>query len=525
MMNLLLPDSNSCYILNPGYGLRDDELRWIIFSKPGWEGVGSRNWKSFIHPVHASIFSFFTHRRTLEENLQLIAAHCGYGRSKMFERVLPFIENDEEFFVTWGSNHIYFPEQVLIPLEKAGADYRFREMEPAENTGFLTNVYSRRLTTGPLQVTFMLNNRCTTQCRYCYADTQTQVRNPLSTLRILKLIDEAAALPVQQVNLMGGEVFLHPDWETILSALVERDIAPDFVSTKIPLTAVHIEKLQRTRFRHAVQVSLDAVDADILTETIAADSGYAERMKQSLLRLDESGLKYQIATVLTTANCNVDVMERMYAFLSGLKHLHDWRITPVSNSITKPYKELSHLKPGKQQAISLFDYIEEHFVPQAPFPIVLNREALEQKYRCDGGGCLLFKGHRCSALTSHFFILPDGHVSICEQLYWNPRFLIGNVKHSNLKSVWNSPQAEKLMNIPREEIQESSPCRKCDIFDLCYKAQNRCWSDTIKAYGPDCWDYPDPRCEHAPKMKNQLGYKITSVRNRQESPPTQPSPI
>jgi radical SAM protein with 4Fe4S-binding SPASM domain len=507
MMDPILPDSNSCYVLNPGYRLRNDELRWIIYSKPGWEGVGSRDWKSFIHPVHATIFSFFTHRRSLEENMRLIAAFCGYGRSKMFERVLPFVGNDEEFFVAWGNNNVYFPEQVLIPLEKAGADYRFREMEPFYKFTFFTNLHSRRLITGPLQVTFMLNNRCITHCRYCYADTQTQVRNPLSTRRILKLIDEAAVLPVQQVNLMGGEVFLHPDWETILTALVERDIAPEFVSTKIPLGAMQVERLQRTRFRHAVQVSLDALDAEILTDTIGVDAGYAERMKQSLLRLDESGLNYQIATVLTTANCRTDVMERMYRFLSGLKHLRDWRITPVTNSITKSYRELSRLKPGKREILDLFDCVETQLMPQAPFPIVLNREALEQKYRCDGGGSLLFNGHRCSALTSHLFILPDGNVSICEQLYWTPRFIIGNVKRSSLKTVWNSPQAERLMNLGREDIQESSPCRKCNIFELCYKAQNRCWSDTIKAYGQACWDYPDPRCEHAPKMKNQLGYK------------------
>ena len=30
--------------------------------------------------------------------------------------------------------------------------------------------------------------------------------------------------------------------------------------------------------------------------------------------------------------------------------------------------------------------------------------------------------------------------------------------------------------------------------------------DIIKAYGKDCWDFPDPRCCFAPAMKNKLSY-------------------
>jgi radical SAM protein with 4Fe4S-binding SPASM domain len=356
-------------------------------------------------------------------------------------------------------------------------------------------------------MTLMLSNRCVAHCRYCYADTQTPVRHPLPTTRLLELIDEAAALPVQQVNLIGGEVFLHPDWDTILVSLVEREIMPDFISTKIPLTTRQIERLQRIGYRNAIQVSLDALDTEILVNTIAVNANYAERMEQSLLRLDESGLPYQVSTVLTTANCRNKVMEQLFRFLSRLKHLNSWRITPVSNSIMKPYRNFAYLKPDKQSLIQLFDYIEEHLMSQAPFPIMLNREALNQRYRCDKGGSGFFHGARCSALVSHLFVLPDGNVTICEQLYWNPDFIIGNVRDTDLKGVWNSPQVQRLLNLRRKDSQRSSACRKCSIFEQCYKEQNRCWSNVIKAYGASCSDYPDPRCAYAPKLKNQLGYR------------------
>ena len=36
---------------------------------------------------------------------------------------------------------------------------------------------------------------------------------------------------------------------------------------------------------------------------------------------------------------------------------------------------------------------------------------------------------------------------------------------------------------------------------------NRCWAEVIKAYGDEHWDYPDPRCKLAPKMKTNLIYQ------------------
>lgn len=36
---------------------------------------------------------------------------------------------------------------------------------------------------------------------------------------------------------------------------------------------------------------------------------------------------------------------------------------------------------------------------------------------------------------------------------------------------------------------------------------NRCWAEILKAYGDENWDYPDPRCIKAPKMKNNLKFE------------------
>lgn len=494
------------YVLNPDYGLRDDIHRFILFSKANRKGNTSPNWMSFIHPAHAAMLSFFTHERSLNENWSLLALFFHCDASKAERLIRPFMENREAFFTTWHGKRICFPRQLIIPVEKAGTEYRFQKLPPCTPTGMTVDTCTRRLYSGPLLLTLMLTNRCMTHCRYCYADTRTQVQNRLPTSRILELTQEAAELPVQQINLIGGEIFLHKDWDIILAELVRHGIEPEFISTKIPFTEECLRKLKQTHYKNLIQVSLDAIDTTVLVQSLSVDSSYASEMIRGLRMLDQSGLPYQVSSVLTTYNCDPRTLTDLFRFLSTLKNLHDWRLTPVSNSTTTEYPGFADLKPSHQKISDIFRFLQKAVVPNAHFRIILNQSAIEKQYYTDEGGSMHFNGAVCSALNSHLFILPDGKVTICEQLYWNPRFIIGDAKKSGLKEIWQSPEALHLCNLSRKNLSRQSKCRACTYFEECFGYGNRCWSDIIKAYGKECWDYPDPRCRLAPEMKNRLDY-------------------
>lgn len=40
--------------------------------------------------------------------------------------------------------------------------------------------------------------------------------------------------------------------------------------------------------------------------------------------------------------------------------------------------------------------------------------------------------------------MPDGKVTICEELYWHPHFIIGDLKKQTLKEIWNSQKAKDI---------------------------------------------------------------------------------
>lgn len=499
-------NKDQIYVFNPDYVLRNDIHRIVLYAKENINAYSSRNWNSFIHPVQAELFSFFTYDRTLEENIRLIASYFKSEADAVIRWIMPFIENQNPIYSRWNNKRINFPKQVLIKKERLSKELPFSYLKTTDFMCESIDLDTRRYYSGPLLVTFMLNNTCVTNCKYCYADIKTQVKNPLPTKRWISLIQEAKLLQVRQINLMGGEIFLHKDWDVILKELVTLEMAPDYLSTKIPLTEKLINRLLETGYINNLQVSLDAYNTTVLINSLSVGSKYLNEMEKGLRILDESGIKFHISTVLHQYNGKESELHRLFDFLNSLSHLKNWRITPVVNSIMIDNKVFAPLKLRRERIEEIFRYIEKHLLPNSSFPILLNRTSIDKTYYCCNTGSQGFEGAVCSALNTHLFILPDGHATICEQLYWNPKFIIGNTQQATLKEIWQSERSFKLANLQRPDIQNESPCKSCQLFDSCYKNRNRCWAEIIKAYGENNWDFPDPRCFKAQEMINNLEY-------------------
>lgn len=110
----------------------------------------------------------------------------------------------------------------------------------------------------------------------------------------------------------------------------------------------------------------------------------------------------------------------------------------------------------------------------------------------------------CSGNLNALYILPDGKVTICEELYWHPHFIIGDLKKQTLKEIWNSQKAKDIFYLKQSSIPSDSPCSSCQDFFECRKYKHICWRDTILAYGADKWYYPDISCPKAPHINKDI---------------------
>ena len=105
----------------------------------------------------------------------------------------------------------------------------------------------------------MLNNKCAVKCNYCYADTYT-TSSDLNFDDFCNLITECKTIGVRKIELIGGDVFVKPNWEEYISFLLNSGYPVDFLSTKKPLKESDVNKLINLQYRGDLQISLDTVD-------------------------------------------------------------------------------------------------------------------------------------------------------------------------------------------------------------------------------------------------------------------------
>lgn len=218
------------------------------------------------------------------------------------------------------------------------------------------------------------------------------------------------------------------------------------------------------------------------------------------------GFKVQFDTILTRLNANRKSIDQLFLFIRKVPNIVYWEIRVPEVSIYTPdtYKEI---KASKEQLLECLEYVEERLKPNARFKIFCSTNSLEEHLGEGKAEDKHFYGGNCVMLKHMAFVLPDGKVSACEQLYWHPQFVIGDLKKQSIEEIWNSRRAWELFKLSQSMFRKESVCSHCGIFDFCNSENHRrCFVKVLKAYGSDKWDYPDPRCQYAPTVTSDLLY-------------------
>lgn len=489
------------YILNHFYKLRHDEKRSHILTSSYIEKEHSNliqlGWTSRIHPVLAMVLSFFSNPISLSELKKELAFFLDISEDKAEELAKMFLDNSEFFHIDYEGKANYFPKNIVIEESK-----QFRsavQYSPEQFAYKELDLDRERYYVAPATLVFMVNNNCATDCIYCYANKS--VRNtPLPFNRVKEIIREARSLGIPKFALVGGEVFLYKYWKELLSFLIENDMKEMLVSTKVPLKEADIVAIKS--YGMGVQVSLDAIDSDRLQKILNVKSDYSEKIQNTIRLLNKHGISFQISTVLTKYNRSIEDLKALYSFLSQFENLRRWEIRVAFKSLYSR-EDFETIKFTREEIDQIDKWASE--TQEVSNINILWASSDDEKYFKGKNGSRSFKGSRCSANYSNLFILPDGKVSICEQLYWDPRFIIGDLTKQTIKEVWSSPEALKLAFPKRENFRDESVCKKCNIFDECIVLfPNRCIADIIKGYGKENYDYPDPRCNKAPAFTHSL---------------------
>lgn len=493
-------ESNIEIVFNHYYILRHDMKRTYIQSREINEYSSSLDvneyWLSKIHPVYAMIFSFLSSPKSLSDFCSEVSYFLDISVVDVKKLIQQFINNPEPIMSEFGNVQSIFPKNIIIKsTEKCidQVDYCPEQFKYDE-----IDFVQERIYLGPLNLVLMVNNTCVTDCVYCYADKKTK-HTLFSLERLSEVLDEAQKIGIRKIDLTGGELFCNKNWQELLNLLIEKKYHPGLISTKVPLRESTIKEI--VKYKLAIQISLDSLDDNMLMTMLNVKAGYSSKIQSTIKLLEKYSITFQISTVITSYNCSIENLKAIYTFLNNFTHIRRWEIRIAFKSLySRQDFEILNID---FKTIKKIDAWIDQIKKTSKLLISWDTSGFDRYFKSQTGS-KDFIGSRCSASYSNMVILPDGKVTICEQLYWTPDFIIGDITKQSISEIWNSPQALKLAFPKREDFRDQSICKTCKIFDECYSFPNKCILDVIKGYGIENKDYPDPRCAKAPKFIHEL---------------------
>lgn len=453
--------------------MRKEETRILLYKVDPLDEINVVRY-TFLHPLSAILLAMFDGKKTQGDIVRDFSYICCLPEdvgekvaAELLRQVKTSMGEDLLVESTCSNNEedcVYDPAKFIIPKEKIRLD-------------------GSRLD-APLMLTYDVTHRCMRKCIYCYAENEFSPGFGLLPLnRVKEVLAEVQQLEVHSIVLGGGDPFARRDFINILEHVIASRVRY-FVSTKAFLSLGTCKRLKDIGLQK-IQISIDSADravADLLT----GSEGFFDQAVQTIRNLQEVGIEVSAKAVVTSFN--VDGIPKLCEFLAGLG-IKTIRITGYGRSI---YRHSDELFASTEQLLRLQDRLET-FKKLHPdmtmivggFTIKEPRLTLEQRRE------RFSRRATCTAGRQSLHILPDGKVTLCEQLPSREEFILGDLSQHSLLEIWNSDKLKKWL-FPDRELFKGTVCYECPEFLECNTGKGRCFRN---AYNVFRMPYaPDPNC-------------------------------
>lgn len=311
----------------------------------------------------------------------------------------------------------------------------------------------------PRIVILMMTRRCNLRCLHCSADSEQFSRGDLSTNELLSIIEELARCKIFRVVLTGGEPLIHPDFDRVCRAIVERPLHLQ-INTNATLVVPRVaDALARLPRRPVMSVSIDGVTAE--THDAIRGAGSFVRMKRGVELLRTAGLRVRMFMVLSTLNYRELPAVAAFAASIGTSKLNV--TTPVGCG--RAVHHVPHIMPQGDELREALEItlpvMESHpglirgpWGHAADLYADLKRGRIEQAVRNDDR---LF--HNCGAAWNQAAIASDGTVAACDMAF---ACAAGNLRDQSLLDIWHgSPVFKSMRECTGMPLSEVTGCERC----------------------------------------------------------------
>lgn len=297
---------------------------------------------------------------------------------------------------------------------------------------------------------------CCFSCNYCGSKAGHARDNELSTDECLGIAEQLADIGCRRVSLIGGEVFMRPDWRNIASALTNRNVKVSIITNGYLFSENLIADIKECNIE-SIAVSLDGPET---VHDRYRQKGSFKRAMQAIDTLTKNEIPVSIISTLHSEN--ILFLDEMFEILKN-KKIFAWQLqacSPMGNASDDDFS--TNIDFHK-----VIDFVEKHlhnpyFAVGVADNIGYYTES-EGRIRGNSNGKAVFLG--CRAGLTNIGIDSIGNVRGCESLY-DESFIEGNLRDESLYDIWNNPDAfEYNRHFTVEYL--TGKCRKCVYGSRC----------------------------------------------------------
>ena len=265
---------------------------------------------------------------------------------------------------------------------------------------------------------------CSFSCKYCGSRAGKTQEGELNTEECLDIVRQLREMKLRRINLIGGEVFMRPDWRVIVAALCGAGIKVCIITNGYRIKDEDLTLLRDMQIE-SIAVSIDGPEA--VHDAWRMKGSFAQAV-ESVRRINSFGIPVSVITALRRDNAAV--IQEFYDETVSKLPIFAWQLqscAPMGNatgndaavrySFRDIIRWIAKTAPGAPFSIGAADNIG-YFTPE---------ESLIR------GGRFTFGG--CSAGLTTLGIDSKGNVSGCESMR-DPSFIEGNLREKSLKERW-----------------------------------------------------------------------------------------
>jgi len=269
-------------------------------------------------------------------------------------------------------------------------------------------------------------------------------RSEIDAATWVRVIGEAEALGVVQLNLTGGEPLLRTDLETIAAGARRHQMYTNLITSGVPLSRERLVALKDAGI-DAIQLSVQDATREG-SERIAGVDWWREKLEAARL-VAEVGLPLTLNVVLHRENLGrvdrlIELAEQMGAHrleLANTQYL-GWalanraRLLPTRSQLDRARDLADKARDRLRGRMEVLFVLPDYY---AGFPRA-----------CMDGWARRF-----------IVVAPDGLALPCHEAHTLPGFRFPNVRDESLEVAWNDSEAFRRF---RGEEWMPEPCKSCD---------------------------------------------------------------